>query len=150
MPCHWHLYYRRRSSVCRRLFNQMLGWPVFLRWLCIVDYKRCCSEMWSLLDIWCFRQPDTSNKWFQYNSIHASREQAGRWVRRLLQPEYIWWDVRVILFSLVCLSYLNWPKWFMFYPATLFGVVLLALQYIPRYMHTGLLCFALLWLCNRS
>ena len=23
-------------------------------------------------------------------------------------------------------------------------------QYIPRNMHTGLLCFALLWLCNRS
>ena len=25
-----------------------------------------------------------------------------------------------------------------------------ALQYIPRNMHTVLLCFALLWLCNRS
>ena len=24
------------------------------------------------------------------------------------------------------------------------------LQYIPRNMHTVLLCFALLWLCNRS
>ena len=31
-----------------------------------------------------------------------------------------------------------------------FSPVELILQYIPRNMHTVLLCFALLWLCNRS
>ena len=29
-------------------------------------------------------------------------------------------------------------------------VLITDVQYIPRNMHTVLLCFALLWLCNRS
>ena len=35
--------------------------------------------------------------------------------------------------------------------STRFGLfITVMLQYIPRNMHTVLLCFALLWLCNRS
>ena len=45
-------------------------------------------------------------------------------------------------FTVACASGFRYQNWCVFRFDTI--------QYIPRNMHTVLLCFALLWLCNRS
>ena len=48
-------------------------------------------------------------------------------------------------------GYIQEPHWFsIFLFPEISRVTLTGIQYIPRNMHTVLLCFALLWLCNRS
>ena len=59
--------------------------------------------------------------------------------------------VTIYINYLGMIAYVQWtilPSWKRINASVVFNTT--DLQYIPRNMHTVLLCFALLWLCNRS
>ena len=131
--------------------------------------KQLSKQSWG----WWFQMPSRSfwrhcNVSVQFNFMNGNLYCWGSLhmhflltIYSLLSHIYVWTKVTHLKRSTACILYLGDVKclYVILCPVSGWGTITsvqmsladgTTVQYIPRNMHTVFLCFALLWLCNRS